>query len=243
MKSRLAFIATLISLGLVCRLLDARRSGPSTRSRSRRPRSVHEVDLVNADGSAASFPQYWKRNTLVIDLSGVERRRQRDGDACRRIPPGRCASRCGCDRAASSSSKCRARNATCCRWRGRHDAHRSRARCRASIRRRPGAIYITWGSHAAVRRSGDRVRKPVSFRRRSSAGSIEPPPANPRPRAPTRSSRPPKSRRSASAATRAPDARRRRAAPARSAGVEIHRGQRAAPHATRIERQQVLRAR
>ena len=26
---------------------------------------------MNADGSAASFPQYWKRNTLVIDLSGV----------------------------------------------------------------------------------------------------------------------------------------------------------------------------
>jgi len=35
------------------------------------PEAVHELDLVNADGSAASFPQYWKRNTLVIDLSGV----------------------------------------------------------------------------------------------------------------------------------------------------------------------------
>jgi len=26
---------------------------------------------VNADGTPASYPQYWKRNTLVIDLSGA----------------------------------------------------------------------------------------------------------------------------------------------------------------------------
>jgi hypothetical protein len=35
------------------------------------PQAVNELNLVNADGSAASYPQYWKRNTLVIDLSGV----------------------------------------------------------------------------------------------------------------------------------------------------------------------------
>ena len=35
------------------------------------PEAVLELNLVNADGSTASFPQYWKRNTLVIDLSGV----------------------------------------------------------------------------------------------------------------------------------------------------------------------------
>ncbi len=35
------------------------------------PEVVHELDLVNADGTPATFPQYWKRNTLVIDLSGV----------------------------------------------------------------------------------------------------------------------------------------------------------------------------
>ena len=35
------------------------------------PVAVLELNLVNADGSAASFPQYWKRNTLVIDLSGA----------------------------------------------------------------------------------------------------------------------------------------------------------------------------
>jgi len=35
------------------------------------PEAVLELNLANADGSTASFPQYWKRNTLVIDLSGV----------------------------------------------------------------------------------------------------------------------------------------------------------------------------
>lgn len=35
------------------------------------PEAVNELTLVNADGSGASYPQYWKRNTLVIDLTGV----------------------------------------------------------------------------------------------------------------------------------------------------------------------------
>jgi len=35
------------------------------------PEVVHEVDLVNADGTPANYPQYWKRNTLSSDLSGV----------------------------------------------------------------------------------------------------------------------------------------------------------------------------
>jgi len=35
------------------------------------PEAVNELNLVNADGSGASYPQYWKRNTLVIDLTGV----------------------------------------------------------------------------------------------------------------------------------------------------------------------------
>jgi hypothetical protein len=35
------------------------------------PQAVEELSLVNADGSAATYPQYWKRNTLVIDLSGI----------------------------------------------------------------------------------------------------------------------------------------------------------------------------
>ncbi|HUQ12289.1 MAG TPA: hypothetical protein VM146_18410 [Steroidobacteraceae bacterium] len=35
------------------------------------PDAVNELTLLNADGSGATYPQYWVRNTLVIDLSGV----------------------------------------------------------------------------------------------------------------------------------------------------------------------------
>ena len=35
------------------------------------PEAVHELNLLNADGSPAMYSQYWKRNTLVIDLSGA----------------------------------------------------------------------------------------------------------------------------------------------------------------------------
>ena len=70
MKSRLAFIATLISLGLVTGC-STPKIWPFYKKPKPAPEIVHEVDLVNADGSAASYPQYWKRNTLVIDLSGV----------------------------------------------------------------------------------------------------------------------------------------------------------------------------
>ena len=32
---------------------------------------VHELDIAGAAGTPASFAQYWKRNTLVVDLSSV----------------------------------------------------------------------------------------------------------------------------------------------------------------------------
>jgi hypothetical protein len=35
------------------------------------PEAVTELNLVNTDGTPANFPQYWNRNTLVIDLSGI----------------------------------------------------------------------------------------------------------------------------------------------------------------------------
>jgi hypothetical protein len=46
------------------------------------PEAVNEVTLVNADGSGASYPQYWQRNTLVIDLSGVSG----EGSVAARLP-------------------------------------------------------------------------------------------------------------------------------------------------------------
>jgi hypothetical protein len=35
------------------------------------PPEVHELTITAPDGSAAAFPQYWKRNTLVVDLQGA----------------------------------------------------------------------------------------------------------------------------------------------------------------------------
>lgn len=46
------------------------------------PEVVNELVLVNADGSGASYPQYWSRNTLVIDLSGVSS----EGRVAARLP-------------------------------------------------------------------------------------------------------------------------------------------------------------
>lgn len=34
------------------------------------PVAVHEL-LITPSGAAADYPQYWKRNTLVVDLRGV----------------------------------------------------------------------------------------------------------------------------------------------------------------------------
>jgi hypothetical protein len=35
------------------------------------PPEVHELDESSDGGAAASFPQYWMRNTLVVDLQGA----------------------------------------------------------------------------------------------------------------------------------------------------------------------------
>src|SRR5262249_3864653 len=35
------------------------------------PAPVHELSMTGEGGVAASFPQYWKRNTLLVDLSSA----------------------------------------------------------------------------------------------------------------------------------------------------------------------------
>jgi len=35
------------------------------------PEAVHELVITDGAGAAASFPQYWNRNTLVVDLQGI----------------------------------------------------------------------------------------------------------------------------------------------------------------------------
>jgi len=66
--SRLVLIATCSLMLVGC---STPKIWPFYKKPKPVPEVVHELDLVNADGTAASFPQYWKRNTLVIDLSGA----------------------------------------------------------------------------------------------------------------------------------------------------------------------------
>ena len=71
MKARLLFIAAFSVVLSACSSLHAPKIWPFYKKPKPAPEVVHEVDLLNADGTPASFPQYWKRNTLVIDLSGA----------------------------------------------------------------------------------------------------------------------------------------------------------------------------
>ena len=75
MKFRLASGLSLIvvcSLGLnACSSMRMPHVWPFYKKPKPAPEAVNELNLVNTDGSQASFPQYWKRNTLVVDLSGA----------------------------------------------------------------------------------------------------------------------------------------------------------------------------
>ena len=68
MKARLAYIASVSVALSACSSLHAPKIWPFYKKPKPAPEVVHEVDLLNADGTPASFPQYWKRNTLLVDL-------------------------------------------------------------------------------------------------------------------------------------------------------------------------------
>lgn len=70
MKFRLALIAGL-GLAVSACSMSPPKIWPFYKKPKPLPEVVHEVDLANSDGSVANYPQYWSRNTLVIDLSGV----------------------------------------------------------------------------------------------------------------------------------------------------------------------------
>jgi hypothetical protein len=71
MKARLAFIAAASLALSACSSLHAPKIWPFYKKPKPAPEVVHEVDLLNTDGTPAGYPQFWKRNTLVIDLSGA----------------------------------------------------------------------------------------------------------------------------------------------------------------------------
>jgi hypothetical protein len=70
-KFRPALVAACCLALSACGTLHMPKIWPFYKKPKLGPEAVNELTLVNADGSAASFPQYWKRNTLVIDLTGV----------------------------------------------------------------------------------------------------------------------------------------------------------------------------
>jgi hypothetical protein len=73
-KFRLVTLAAMIacSFGLsACGTMHMPHVWPFYKKPKVGPQAVNELNLVNADGTPATYPQYWKRNTLVIDLSGV----------------------------------------------------------------------------------------------------------------------------------------------------------------------------
>jgi hypothetical protein len=83
-KSRLALVmACCLGLG-ACSSMHAPHIWPFYKKPQPAPEVVLELDLVNADGTPASYPQFWKRNTLVIDLSGVSGA----GSMAARLPDG-----------------------------------------------------------------------------------------------------------------------------------------------------------
>jgi hypothetical protein len=71
LKTRLALIAVVCLAITACSSIRMPNIWPFHKKAKPVPEAVNELNLVNSDGSPASFPQYWKRNTLVIDLSGV----------------------------------------------------------------------------------------------------------------------------------------------------------------------------
>ena len=71
MKFRLVLIVACALAVSACSSIRMPNIWPFHKKAKPVPEAVNELNLVNADGSTANFPQYWKRNTLVIDLSGT----------------------------------------------------------------------------------------------------------------------------------------------------------------------------
>ena len=80
MKLRLVLIATACVTLTACSSMS--KLWPFHHKAKPGPEAVHELNLVNADGSAATYPQYWQRNTLVLDLSGIAG----EGSVAARLP-------------------------------------------------------------------------------------------------------------------------------------------------------------
>lgn len=65
-RSRFIAIALCLLALTACAYMPWSKKPPAP------PDPVHELTITGADGAAATaFPQYWKRNTLVVDLQSA----------------------------------------------------------------------------------------------------------------------------------------------------------------------------
>ena len=221
------------------------------------PQAVNALNLVNADGSPASYPQYWKRNTLVIDLSGVSG----TGSFAARLPeettwPVRVAVRVRPGSVQQIEIQGEERNVLPVAPDGAQPLDLEFAP--SVYRPRTAAIYISLGFDAGVRRGAGGARDArIRLADRSAEDRAGPRGARALDRYHRRSGRAFRQRYRAASRSRAggcrsvlrplgermgvagADATRRRVGSARPS-ARIDRGQRAAPHAPCIERQQIL---
>jgi hypothetical protein len=70
-KSRLVLVIAGCLALAACHSLSMPKVWPFHKKPKPVPEAVNELNLVLPDGAPANFPQYWKRNTLILDLSGV----------------------------------------------------------------------------------------------------------------------------------------------------------------------------
>jgi hypothetical protein len=80
-KARLALIAVCCLVLGACGTMS--KLWPFGKKAKAGPEAVQALELLNADGTPASYPQYWSRNALVIDLSGIGG----SGSVAARLPP------------------------------------------------------------------------------------------------------------------------------------------------------------
>ena len=67
-KSRLLVVIACCAVLTACHSLSMPKVWPFYKKPKPVPEAVNEVNLVLPDGTAANYPQYWKRNTLVVDF-------------------------------------------------------------------------------------------------------------------------------------------------------------------------------
>ena len=157
MKFRLASgLSLIVACSLVppaCSSIRMPHVWPFYKKPKPAPEAVLELNLVNADGSAASFPQYWKRNTLVIDLSGAGGAGSVRGPPSRRNHLAGAAGRTGASGQRRTDRNPGRRTQRAAGQQRRHGEHRPRTGAQR-VHAEDGGYLHFLGADAGIRRDG-----------------------------------------------------------------------------------------